>query len=185
MCHGYSQKKKKKVLPVMPQPKQIQLTSIRTRVRSLASLSGHCCELWCRLQMWFGSHVAVAVVQASSCGSDLTLSLGTSICLRFSLKKEKKKSFIKIHPAIFKRKDHWSSSRSNCQGIAEALPRFRCDPGAQIPGTDSLETGILPRMLLAGGAAHRRAPRGRRGHTLTPHVACLSFGDPCSTWGRT
>ena len=32
----------------------------------LASLSGlkicHCCELWCRSQMWLGSHVAVAVV---------------------------------------------------------------------------------------------------------------------------
>ena len=41
--------------------------------------------------MRLGSHVAVAVVEACSCSSDLTPSLGTSICLRFSLKKTKKK----------------------------------------------------------------------------------------------
>ena len=52
-------------------------------VRSLASLSGltirHCRELWCRSQMWLGSHVAVAVVQAGSYSSSLTPSLGTSL----------------------------------------------------------------------------------------------------------
>ena len=31
-------------------------------------------------QMWLRSHVAVAVVQAGTYSSDLTLSLGTSIC---------------------------------------------------------------------------------------------------------
>ena len=45
---------------------RIRLVSMRLRVRSLASLSGlriQCCrELWYSLQMWFGSHVAVAVV---------------------------------------------------------------------------------------------------------------------------
>ena len=43
----------------------IELASMRTQVQSLALLSGlriwHCCELWCRLQMWLGSGVAVAV----------------------------------------------------------------------------------------------------------------------------
>ena len=29
-------------------------------------------ELWCRSQMWLGSDVAVAVVWASSCSSDLS-----------------------------------------------------------------------------------------------------------------
>ena len=40
-------------------------------IQSLALLSGlrilHCCELWCGLQMWLGSHIAVAVVEAGSC----------------------------------------------------------------------------------------------------------------------
>ena len=39
---------------------------MRMRVQSLALVSGlrtwHCRELWCRLQMCLGSHVAVAVV---------------------------------------------------------------------------------------------------------------------------
>ena len=39
-----------------------------------------CYELWCRWQMWLGSCVPVAVVQASSYSSYLTPSLGTSIC---------------------------------------------------------------------------------------------------------
>ena len=38
---------------------------MRLQVRSLALLSGlriqRCRELWCRSQMWLGSHVAVAL----------------------------------------------------------------------------------------------------------------------------
>ena len=37
-------------------------------------------ELWCRSQKWLGSGVAVAVVQAGSCSSDWTPSLGNSLC---------------------------------------------------------------------------------------------------------
>ena len=41
---------------------------------SPGSLSGlriwHCRELCCRLQTWLGSHVAVAVAWAGSCGSN-------------------------------------------------------------------------------------------------------------------
>ena len=44
-----------------------------------------------RLQMGLGSGIAVAVVQASSCSSDLTPSLGTSIRCRCGPKKKKKK----------------------------------------------------------------------------------------------
>ena len=62
---------------------------MRLWVRSLALLSGlriqRCLELWCRLQMQLRSHIAVAVVWASSCGSDLTPSLGTSIPLGVAL----------------------------------------------------------------------------------------------------
>ena len=59
-------KKKKVGVPVVAQQKRIQLGTMRLRVQSLASLSGlriwHCHELWCRLQMWLRSCVAVAVV---------------------------------------------------------------------------------------------------------------------------
>ena len=40
---------------------------MRLQVRSLALLSGlrlwHCCELWCRLQTWLRSRVAVALLR--------------------------------------------------------------------------------------------------------------------------
>ena len=48
-------------------------------------------ELWCRSQMWHGCCTAVAVVEASSCSSDSTPSLGTSICCRCGPKKGEKK----------------------------------------------------------------------------------------------
>ena len=41
--------------------------------------------------MWLGSHVAVAVVEAISCSSDSTPSLGTLYALGVALKKTKKK----------------------------------------------------------------------------------------------
>ena len=51
----------------------MNLTSIH-EVRSLALLGGlrirHCHELWCRLHMHLGSHIAAAVMQAGSCSSD-------------------------------------------------------------------------------------------------------------------
>ena len=46
-------------------------------------------EVWCRSQMQLGSRIAVAV--AGSCRSDLTPSLGTSMCCRYGPKKQKKK----------------------------------------------------------------------------------------------
>ena len=71
---------------------QTRLVSMRMRVPSLASLSGlriwHCHELTCRSQTWLRSHVAVAVVQASSYSSNSTPSLGTPICLECGPKKK-------------------------------------------------------------------------------------------------
>ena len=50
----------------MVQQKQMQLVSMRIQVQSLASLSRlemwHCHELWCRLQTWLRSCIAVVVV---------------------------------------------------------------------------------------------------------------------------
>ena len=54
-----------------------QLVSKRMQVQTLAPLRGlriqryH--KLWCRLQMWLRSGVAVAVVQAGSCSSSWPL----------------------------------------------------------------------------------------------------------------
>ena len=62
----------------------------------LALFSGlriwHCRELWCRSHKSLRSHVSVAVVYAGSCSSDLTPSLGTSICRSFGPKKQKTKT---------------------------------------------------------------------------------------------
>ena len=80
----------------------IRLVSIRMQVWSLASLSGsgiwRCPELWCRSQTWLGSCVAVVVVQASSCSSNLTPSLGTSICWGCGPEKQKIKFSSKYFP---------------------------------------------------------------------------------------
>ena len=61
-------------------------------VRSLALLDGswipHCHELWYRLQMRLGSHVAVAVVEGGGYSSNSTPSLGTPLCLRRGPKKQ-------------------------------------------------------------------------------------------------
>ena len=52
--------------PVVAQQKQIRPVTVRLWVQSLVSLGGlriwHCHELWCRLQTWLGSRIAVAVV---------------------------------------------------------------------------------------------------------------------------
>ena len=65
-----------------------------TRIHEDASLGGlrtPCCrELWCRSQMHLRSHVAVA--SASSCNSNWTPSLGTSICCRCGPAKQKQTS---------------------------------------------------------------------------------------------
>ena len=79
----------------MAQWKRTQLGSMRTRVRSLALLSGlrmwHCHELWCGSQTLVRSDIAMPVVSAGGYSSDMTLSLGTSIYCRCSPKKKKEK----------------------------------------------------------------------------------------------
>ena len=65
---------------------------MRTQVWSLILVSRlqiwHCHELWYRSQTWLGPHVAVAVASAGSDSSDLTPSLGTSMCPRCGPKKQ-------------------------------------------------------------------------------------------------
>ena len=66
----------------MAQQKQIQLVSMRMRVKDPALL-----WLWCRSQPRLGS--CVAVVEASGCSSDLTPSQGTSSAAGAATKKPK------------------------------------------------------------------------------------------------
>ena len=77
---------------------------MRTRIWSLLSRSRiRCCrELWCRLQTWLRSGVAVALAQAGSCSSYVTPSLATSICCECGPKKTKKKTiYIYIYVYIY------------------------------------------------------------------------------------
>ena len=56
--------------------------------------------------MWLRSHVAVPVVQASSCSSDLTPKLGISIyCGCGTKKKQKKRKKAEVQSPIFVSKD--------------------------------------------------------------------------------
>ena len=68
---------------------------MRMQVPSLALLGGLrilCChELWCRSQTQLRSDIAVALVYAGGYSSDLTPSLGTSICHLCGPKRPKKK----------------------------------------------------------------------------------------------
>ena len=81
-------------VPIAAQQKWTWLVSMRRRVRFPAPLSAlriqGCPEPRCRSQMQLGSHIDVAVVQASSCSFDWTPSLGTSIGCQCGCKKAKK-----------------------------------------------------------------------------------------------
>ena len=73
-------------------------TSIHEDVGSipaLALLSGsriwHCQELQCRLQMWLGFHIAVAVAQAGSAALIQPLAWESYYDMGVTLKKKKKK----------------------------------------------------------------------------------------------
>ena len=68
---------------------------MRIQVQSPSLLSGlsiqHCHELQCGSQARLVSGIAVPVMQASGYSSNLTPSLGTSMCRRCDPKKTKKK----------------------------------------------------------------------------------------------
>ena len=103
---------------------------MRTWVRSLHSLSELrilcCCQLWCRLQVWLRFGMAVAV--AGHYSSDLTPSLGTSICCGRSPKKTKKKKseqfspFSVVHLLPLTSKTFSCSCKGNPIPIKQVLP---------------------------------------------------------------
>ena len=98
---GSLRQKKNWEFPLWLSGLRTQLVSMRILVRPLALLRGiriwHCHELWYRLQRQLGSGIAVAVVQAGSCSSNSTPSLGTSTYARGAALKGKK--LIKIKTA--------------------------------------------------------------------------------------
>ena len=67
----------------------------------------HCHELWCRSKMRLGSGVAVAVVQAGSCSSDLTPTLGTSICRRCGPLETPKKQTLRSQVRVTNQIQRW------------------------------------------------------------------------------
>ena len=87
-------------VPIVAQQKWIWLVSMSMRVQSLASLSRlrfwHCRELRCGSQTWLRSCIAMAVVLASSCSSNLTSSLGTPIYCGCGPKKQRKRNSVGI-----------------------------------------------------------------------------------------
>ena len=105
---------------------------MRTQVRSLASLSGlriqRCHELWHRSQARLGSHVAVALVQASNYSSDSPPSLGTAICHRCSPKKTKRPQ--KTHKKQKNNLSEQDKRVNHCDpvldnGFLDAMPKAR------------------------------------------------------------
>ena len=92
---------------------------------SLVLLSGlriwRCRELWS--QTWLGSHVAVAVVQASY-SSDSTPSLGTSICRRCGPRKKKDKKQTNKNYHHFATLSEMRDSDKNHQWMLRALHIF-------------------------------------------------------------
>ena len=87
-----SKKIHKPGIPFFAQWLRNQLGTMRIQVQSMALLSGfriqHCCELWCRSQTRLRSCIAVAMVQASSCSSNSTPILGTSVCHKYGPEKQ-------------------------------------------------------------------------------------------------
>ena len=84
---------------IVAQWKQTPLAGRRMKVQSLASLSGlrtqHCLELWCGLQMWLGSGIAVIWYRLAAAAPILPLAwelpYATDAALHPCQKKSKKK----------------------------------------------------------------------------------------------
>ena len=139
------------------------LRTMRLRVRSLALLSGltirRCRELWCRLKMWLGSSVAVAVVQASSYSSDSTPSLWTSICCRSDPKKTKERKKENIHLLI---------GRHICNSMSVFVATPSASGGSQATG---------PVRAMAAGLCHSHTNAGSE-LRLWPTPQLTAMPDP-------
>ena len=86
------------------------------------------CELWCRSQMWLGSHIAVALASASGYSSGWIPSLGTSICHRCGPKKTRTNkqtkqnfNYIMLFFSTLSNEGHTFTQASACQGLREEI----------------------------------------------------------------
>ena len=89
-------------VPVVVQQRQIWLVFLRIQAWSLVSLSGsglwRCRELWCQLQTWLGSGVAVAVCRPSLVRPlAWELPCAASMALKSKNKMEKKNCISKMY----------------------------------------------------------------------------------------
>ena len=117
---------------------------MKMQVRSLASLRGsgiwRCCEVWCRSQTWLGSRVTVTMAFVGGYSSDLTPSLGTSICGRCSPKKiPKNKKTQKNQQKHKKQNDKNDEGRKNICNFSDFLCHKRSPKSCtQKPKTESI-----------------------------------------------
>ena len=151
----------------------------------LASLSGsriqHCCEPWCRSQTQLVFALLWAVVQAGISSSDLTPTLGTSMCQGCSHKKiKKKKKKRTIEPSFYYffahahtmqkflgqgSNPHHSSNWSHCSGNTRSLT---CCAARELPEPFFLEVhtrGPLRNWEVRGNSVNngscKREDRGK------------------------
>ena len=158
---------------------EINLTHMRTQVRSLAPFSGlsiqHCRELRCRSQMRLGSRAAVAVAQASGYSSNSTPSPGTSMCRKCGPKKTKKERE-RGAPAVAQRDGQHLHRRD--AGLTPHSAQWLKDPVLPQPrrGADP-----RPRIYIHLGAAKtvkKHRPRGERGcGGAKPQILTLNLAD--------
>ena len=158
-------------------------------VRSLAPLSGLgiqlCHELWCQSQMWLGSWVAVASMQASSCSSNSTPRVETSLFRRCGPKKKKKE-----------KKYIWEENPNIC--ITELLFFFfffGCPTANGVPGQGSdlshccdlhlrghnarsfnplCQVRIKPASWCCRDAAHPAAPQQELHYNTIESLCCTA-----------
>ena len=150
---------------------------MRMQAPSRALLSGlrvwSCPELWCRWQMRIRSGVALAGVEAGSCSSNWTPSLGTSMCLRGGPRKDKKE--LSPRNALQRPCPHLNCMLDfqNTKGRKEQADFL------------SLELFIFLRALPASGLSfthyHVHHETGRsQGRRINSVNSCLSFSHGAS-----
>ena len=157
---------------------------MRTRVRLLALLSGLrlqcCCELWFKSQTQLRSCVAGAVARASSCSSDSTSSLGTSICHGCGPKKTRQKQKTnKNHCTLSERPECALHPGKTCAGVrVHPPPPASCIPNVFKPSSHL--PGPHGDQACAPDAGNRGRLRGGGASVLASGVGSLGAGQRSS-----